>query len=87
MTWPRIGGLRALELGDDGEELGTIEVTAVEILPFGEVPWEFAALEGEGDADLDEWRTGHRDYWERVATPVDDETLVVCLRFVLVAPR
>ncbi|WP_205305117.1 ASCH domain-containing protein [Nocardioides sp. 616] len=133
MTWPRVDGLRALELGtpgelrdrlnrlvrtglkratagllteyadegealehvgerlallgDDGEQVGTIEVTGVEILPFEDVPWEFAALEGEGDADLDEWRTGHRDYWERVGTPVEDETPIVCLRFVLIAPR
>lgn len=130
MTWPRVGGLRALELGtpgglreelnrlvlagekqataglraeydeegeelehvgerlalldDDGGQVGTVEVTGVEIVAFAEVPWEFAHAEGEGDADLEEWRAGHRRYWERLGTPVTDETPIVCLRFRLV---
>ncbi|WP_347565759.1 ASCH domain-containing protein [Nocardioides sp. IC4_145] len=130
MTWPRVGGLRALELGtpgglreelnrlvlagekqataglraeydeegeelehvgerlalldDDGGQVGTVEVTAVGTVAFAEVPWEFAHAEGEGDADLEEWRAGHRRYWERLGTPVTDETPIVCLRFRLV---
>ncbi|GGO69270.1 ASCH domain-containing protein [Nocardioides deserti] len=130
MTWPRVGGLRALELGtpgglreelnrlvlagekqataglraeydeegeelehvgerlalldDDGGQVGTVEVTGLEVVPFAEVPWEFAHAEGEGDADLEEWRAAHRRYWERVGTPVTDETPIVCVRFRLV---
>lgn len=130
MTWPRVAGLRALELGtpgamrdelnglvlagrkqatagllaeydeegeqlehvgerlalldNDGSRLATVEVTGVDVVPFGLVPWEFAAAEGEGDADLEEWRAGHRRYWANAGSPVDDHTPVVCLRFVLV---
>ncbi len=130
MSWPRVGGLRALELGapgemrfrlnslvltgskrataglraeyeaegerlehvgeqlallsNDGHQIATVEVTDVVVLPFDRVPWEFAASEGEGDADLEEWRAGHRHYWASVGTPVEGETQVVCVRFKLV---
>lgn len=130
MTWPRVDGLRGLELGSPGElrarlnglvlagqkratagllseyeeeseelehvgerfalldddqnRIGTIEVTDLTIHPFIEIPWEFAAAEGEGDADLDEWRTGHRRFWAAAGTPVEDDTLIACIRFTLV---
>lgn len=129
MGWPRIDGLRALELGtpggmrsrlnslvlagkkqataglvseyqddgeaietvgerlalldDDGRSIATVEVTAVEVVPFSDVPWSFAHSEGEGDADLDEWRAGHLHYWQQRGVAVTDETPVVCLSFVL----
>ncbi|MFM9441372.1 ASCH domain-containing protein [Streptomyces acidiscabies] len=130
MTWPRVDGMRTLELGTpgdmrvrlnslalsgrkttttglfddygkegepletvgerlalvdtDGHRTGTVEITAVDVMPFAEVSWDHAAAEGEGDADLAEWRAGHRGYWERAGTPVDDGTRVVCLAFRLV---
>lgn len=130
MTWPRVSGLRALELGtagrmreelnrlvqsggkratagllseyadedealehvgerlalldDHGAQVATVEVTRVDVLLFSEVPWSFAAAEGEDFADLAEWRAGHRRYWAAAGTPVEDETPVVCMRFVLV---
>jgi len=130
MTWPRVDGLRGLELGtpgelrarlnglvlagtkratagllseydeegeelehvgehlalldDDGNRVGTVEVTSLEFHPFIEVPWDFADAEGEGSTDLEDWRAGHRRFWERVGTPVDDDTPIACLRFVLV---
>lgn len=129
MVWPRVDGLRALELGtpgnlreelnrlvlagrkratagllseyaEEGEALeqpgerlalldssraqvGTVEVTGVEVMSFGDVPWSFALAEGEGDADLEEWRAGHRRFWEGEGTPVTDETSLVCVRFEL----
>ena len=43
-----------------------------------------AAGEGEGDADLEEWRDGHRRFWAGEGTPVQDHTPVVMLRFDLV---
>ncbi|MFJ5078700.1 ASCH domain-containing protein [Streptomyces sp. NPDC088553] len=44
--------------------------------------WEHAAAEGEGDADLDAWRAVHRRFWSGAgSTPVEDDTLVVCLAF------
>lgn len=130
MTWPRVDGMRGLELGspgemrarlnglvlagqkratagilteyevekeelehvgerlalldDDGHRIGTVEVTGLSIHPFIEVPWDFAAAEGEGDADLDEWRTGHRGFWADAGSPVEDDTPIVCIRFTLV---
>lgn len=130
MTWPRVNGLRALELGtpgalrdnlnrlvlagqkratagltseyaeedeplehvgerlalldNDGAQIATVEVTQVEIMRFIDVPWSFAEAEGEGDADLEEWRAGHGRFWEGIGSPVTSETPVVCLRFVLV---
>ena len=122
--WPRIDGLRVLELGlpgtqrqwlndlvlrgekkatagrlaeydAEGEELeqvgeqlvlvddelqrvGLVEVDRVEVVAFGDVPWEFAAAENEGDASIEEWREGHRRYWrEADEVEVDDDELVV----------
>lgn len=130
MTWPRVNGLRGLELGfrgemrdrlnglvvagqkkatagllseyeqegeafehvgermalldNEGRHIATVEVTSLEVVPFIEVPWEFAAAEGEGDADLDEWRAGHRWFWATEGNPVQDDTPIACLRFELV---
>lgn len=122
--WPRIDGLRVLELGlpgtqrqwlndlvlrgekkatagrlaeydAEGEELeqvgeqlvlvdddlqcvGLVEVDRVEVVAFGDVPWEFATAENEGDASIEEWREGHRRYWrEADEVEVDDDELVV----------
>ena len=77
-------GERLAALDDGGRPTATVEVTQVDVLPFGEVPWEFAAAEGEGDANLDEWRTGHRRFWAEAGTPVEDDTPVACIRFTLV---
>ncbi|MER7460379.1 ASCH domain-containing protein [Micromonospora sp. NPDC126480] len=129
--WPRIGGLRTLDLGTpgelranlnalvlagvkqatagllseyerEGEELeqvgerlalvddddglvAVVEVTGVEVVRFADVSWDFARSEGEGDRSIEEWRAGHRAYWARTGTPVDDDTTVVCVRFRLVS--
>ena len=130
MTWPRVNGLRGLELGspgpmrerlnglviaghkqatagllseydeegeglehvgerlalldDDNRQIATVEVTGLEIHPFAQVPWEFAAAEGEGDENIEDWRTGHSGFWSDEGTPVRDDTPIVCVRFVLV---
>jgi uncharacterized protein YhfF len=76
-------GERLALLDDDGRALTVVEITDVQVRRFADVPWEFAAAEGEGDEDLDQWRAGHRRYWAAQGTPVDDSTQVVCLRFVL----
>ncbi len=76
-------GERLALLDDDGRALTVVEITDVHVRRFADVPWEFAAAEGEGDDDLDQWRAGHRRYWAARGTPVDDDTQVVCLRFVL----
>ena len=122
--WPRIDGLRVLELGlpgtqrqwlndlvlrdekkatagrladyaaegeeleqvgeqlvlvdDELQRLALVEVDRVEVMPFGTVPWEFAAAENEGDTSIEEWREGHRRYWrEADDVEVGDDELVV----------
>jgi uncharacterized protein YhfF len=95
MAWPRIDGLRTLELGtpgelrqrlnglvlvgDEGAALAVVEVDRVEIMPFGDVPWEFAAAEAEGDSSIEEWRDGHRRYFKSAAGVDigDDEPMVL----------
>ncbi|MEV0305379.1 ASCH domain-containing protein [Streptomyces prasinus] len=74
-------GERLALLDDDGRSVAVIEVTGVEVTSFAGVTWEHAAAEGEGDASLEEWRAGHRRFWEREGTPVEDGTAVVCLAF------
>ena len=76
-------GERLALLDDDGRAVAIVEITDVQVRRFADVPWEFAAAEGEGDEDLEKWRAGHQGYWAAQGTPVDDDTQVVCLRFVL----
>jgi uncharacterized protein YhfF len=78
-------GEQLVVLGDDGHAAATVQVTGLSVHPFIDVPWEFARSEGEGDDDLEQWRAGHRRYWEAQGTPVQDDTFVVCLSFVRVA--
>jgi cystathionine gamma-synthase len=87
---------RIVLLGNDGKPLGMIRVTAVDIVPFDQVTWEFADAEGEGFTDIDDWRSQHRQFWEshsvdRIRTHTGDatwtltgETDVVCVWFDLV---
>ena len=133
--WPRVDGLRTLELGtpgemrrrlndlvlqgakqatcglkredyeaeaeavedageilvlvdDDGQEEARVEVVAVTQCRFGEITWEMAALEGEGDENLEEWRTGHQRYWKRENNlDVNDDTEVVWLQIRVLQPE
>ncbi|MFG3589977.1 ASCH domain-containing protein [Streptomyces sp. NPDC047990] len=71
-------------LDRDGARAALIEVTGVTLTPFAEVTWEHVEAEGEGHASVEEWRAGHRRYWDRLGTPVDDDTMVVCVAFRLI---
>ncbi|CAL9373199.1 hypothetical protein SUDANB176_00911 [Streptomyces sp. enrichment culture] len=77
-------GERMALLDDDGHAIATMEITGVERKSFAGVPWEHALAEGEGDASLEEWRAGHREFWRSEGTQVTDDTPVVCLAFRLV---
>ncbi|MCX2185032.1 ASCH domain-containing protein [Streptomyces sp. SKN60] len=77
-------GERMPLLDDQRQSIAVIEITGVEVKAFSEVTWEHVQAEGEGDASLEEWRAGHRRYWNRLGTPVEDDTPVVCLAFRLV---
>ena len=74
-------GERLALLDNEGLAVAALEITGVEVKAFDEVTWEHAAAEGEGDADLDAWRVVHRRFWSGAGTPVENDTLVVCLAF------
>lgn len=76
----RVGEELAL-IGDEGRPVTLVRVTSVRIAGFHEVTWAHAHAEGEGLADLDDWRDVHRRYWERDGTRVGPGTPVVCLGF------
>jgi uncharacterized protein YhfF len=77
-------GEQLVLIGDDGDRVGIVEITEVEVVPFAEVGDDFARAEGEGFAGHLDWATAHRAYWERIGRRIDDRTDVVCLRFTLV---
>jgi uncharacterized protein YhfF len=62
--------------------------TNVNIVPFKDVPDEFAAEEGEGDKSLNYWRRCHWDYFsretEKLGGTSNDDMLVVCEKFEVV---
>lgn len=72
--------------GNDQDEIGRIRVTDVVTRRFDDVPWAFADAEGEGFTDVEDWRRGHRGFWEREGRIITPETLVVCLSFDLLSP-
>ncbi|MGW1927711.1 ASCH domain-containing protein [Streptomyces massasporeus] len=74
-------GERLALLDNQGVAVAVLEITGVEVTAFSDVTWEHAAAEGEGDADLDAWRAVHRRFWSGAGTPVENDTLVVCLAF------
>lgn len=61
--------------------IGFLTVTAVHVTTFGSVSWDFAQSEGEGDADLDEWRKSHRRYFASIGQQVHNDTPMVCVSF------
>ena len=50
--------------------------------------WEFAHDEGEGSTSIEDWREGHRSYYEQERVIVSDDSLFVCVWFRIAAdPR
>jgi uncharacterized protein YhfF len=73
-------------LDNDQREACRVRVTDVRQCSFGDVTWEMAARESEGDADLDAWRQGHLSFWKRnfgIEVGIDEP--VVWVAFELVA--
>ena len=58
------------------EAVCAIQIQRVEILPFNEVPWSLAALEGE-DENLQEWRERTREILEEESENIGYEFLEV----------
>lgn len=59
---PEVGWLNIILDGRGGPR-ALIETTAVEVVPFDEVPEAHAFKEGEGDRSLSYWREVHERYW------------------------
>lgn len=73
------GGERLLEPGDynvvtdwDGNAACVIETTHVDVMPFNEVPWALAELEGE-DEYFDAWYAGHKHFLKAEAAELGTE--------------
>ncbi len=86
-------GVRHLVIDSLGQPAAVIETVAVEQTRLGSVSWAHAQAEGEGHANLQEWRADHEAYWhgpdmrDFIGDPaftVTDQTLVVLERFRLV---
>ncbi|MEV5719455.1 ASCH domain-containing protein [Amycolatopsis mediterranei] len=86
-------GERELMIDSAGVGVAVLETTEVRVLPLSEVDLQHALDEGEGDTSVAEWRAGHTEYWQsaemRAALEdpeftVDDTTMVVATRFVIV---
>ncbi|HET6704800.1 ASCH domain-containing protein [Amycolatopsis sp.] len=86
-------GERELVIDSAGEGVAVLETTEVRVLPLSEVDLQHALDEGEGFTSVAEWRADHTAYWQsaemRAAMEdpkftVDDTTLVVATRFVIV---
>lgn len=75
-----VGELLAM-LDNEGRHVGTLRITRVEVLRFGDVPDEFALAEAEGDLNAADFRASHLAFWSRIGESVDDDTPVVTLYF------
>jgi uncharacterized protein YhfF len=71
-------------LGNNDVNLGKIKITEVSICKFKDVPDRFPIAEAEGDQNADEFRAGHKRYWESLGYKIEDETELVLLYFDLV---
>lgn len=61
-----------------------ISTTRVDVMPFDEVPADFAYAEGEGDRSPDHWRRVHREFFTTYAADGQEfrsDLAVVCEHF------
>jgi uncharacterized protein YhfF len=77
-------GERRVVLDSLEQPTAIIEVTRVESHPFLEVPWELAQDEGEGWDSIEDFRSGHRRYFEAMGVTLADSDLMVCVWFKVV---
>ncbi|MBK7366321.1 MAG: ASCH domain-containing protein [Candidatus Eisenbacteria bacterium] len=85
---PAVGDV-AIVLDHAGEPVLLTRVTASSHVAFADVTAEFAAKEGEGDRTLEDWRRGHRAFFERecarLGTVFHERLELVCQEFELLA--
>lgn len=86
-------GQRSAVVDSAGNRVAVIEVTDVRIVRLADVDLQHAIDEGEGYRSVQDWRSGHEEFWhsteirDEMGDPdftVDDDTLVVAERFRLV---
>jgi uncharacterized protein YhfF len=68
IPWP---GLVSVVTDGFGMPICAIETERVDRVRFADIDEEVAFAEGEGDRTLDDWREGHRRYFEREAKRLD----------------
>ncbi len=84
---PQVGDVEIV-VDHDHEPVLVTRITSVEIVPFGAVTAEYAAIEGEGDGSLAFWRKAHWAFFsrecQRLGREPEESMLVVCSVFELV---
>ena len=73
-------GRRDIALNWDDTPACVIETVEVTLMPYDQVPADFARDEGEGDRSLENWRDNHRRYFERNGG-FSPDMMLVCERF------
>lgn len=90
---PQVGQLSAV-LDSAGSRVAVIEVTDVRTARLADVDLRHALDEGEGYESVEQWRTGHEEFWHSAESraelgdpgfTVTDDTMVVLERFRLAA--
>lgn len=76
-------GKRMIVKDGRGQPRAILETVSLEQKRFDAVDWDFASAEGEGDANLQEWRDGHQAYFTRNGGFAPD-MMLWCERFRLV---
>lgn len=76
-------GKRMVARDGQGRPRAVIETVELRQRRFCDVDLQFALDEGEGDETLEQWRDGHRAYFERNGG-FDQEMMLWCERFSLV---
>lgn len=85
---PRAGDIEIVV--DHGfEPVLVTRITRVEVIAFESVSADYAAIEGEGDRSLDDWRRGHWGFFSRECARIGREPTrdmpVVCSVFEVIA--
>lgn len=78
-------GAGEVVVDSDGLPVAVIRTTRVELTPLSDITDDFAHAEGEGFANVDEWRDAHLEFWNSIGLHPADDDLVVCQHFELVA--
>jgi uncharacterized protein YhfF len=89
---PEVGQVSAV-LDSAGRRVAVIEVTEVRVVRLADVDLQHALDEGEGFESVEQWRSGHEEFWHsaevraEIGDPeftVDDDTLIMAERFRLI---